>query len=85
MDLSWIDTVIGAAVTLVAYKAGQRRERRREPKAKQPICGCSHHRSYHQDGKGECMHEYLHYGNPVKCTCQGYHGPKTLDDLIPED
>lgn len=76
--MEFIDTIIGAGIAWLAFRTGVRRERKR--KSPGAICGCKHHRSFHVDGEGSCQHNGW---DP--CACQKYHGPRTLDDLIPED
>jgi hypothetical protein len=60
--------------------------RKRAPRPPEPVCGCDHHRSYHEGGSGACHHverEYQGYVyDPpyaeVPCTCQVYTGPEPL-------
>lgn len=50
--------LIGAAVYVAGLLTGRfmpaRRKGPKSPKPIQPICGCGHHRSYHDAQTGEC-------------------------------
>lgn len=77
MDLSWVDTVVGALVSWSAYRVGKRNGRKPidngDPK---PICrGCKHARSYHTGGTGRCRK-----AGWDSCMCQGYDGPEPLPE-----
>jgi hypothetical protein len=53
-------------------------ERARDP---EPICGCRHHRSFH-DEKGCHSISRPRYENKTKCGCKIYIGPPALE-LMP--
>lgn len=80
MDYSWIDTVIGAGIAYLAYRTGTRRERRRKPGEKKPICGCGHNRSFHEGGK-KCRIK-LGIDKLENCGCRQYVGPIPYDEFI---
>ncbi len=53
------------------------------------ICGCTHHRSFH-NGDGPCGAEYKtsdsKRGTYFRvCGCQGYVGPKTYSEVLNEE
>lgn len=62
------------------------------PKPVQPICGCTHHHSYHDPKTGECNaavlvpSRYDNYGNVTArkhepCGCARYSGPVPLPEV----
>ena len=61
--------------------------RRKGPKAVKPVCGCTHHHSYHDRQTGRCGHTeriYLGngcYGQPDTCTCKQYSGPQPMPEF----
>jgi len=74
--------LIGAGITLFSVIAGAglsflHAMRKREP-VKESICGCHHHRSFHEDS-GKC-HARDPYGRE-ECGCVTYLGP----EYYPED
>lgn len=62
--------VYGTYLVLIHQERKQRTiERRRR---EDPVCGCRHHVSFHEDGEGECHHA----DSPTRrCGCQQYVGP----------
>ena len=96
MDWSWVDTVVGAGVGIVAYASGHargRRTRARDPYADdpQPMCGCGHHFSLHSDD-GTCrgvtreIQEATRRGTTwvnQPCGCARYTGPEPLPRYLP--
>jgi hypothetical protein len=87
-----LDTVLGAGLTLLAVKVGERRQRKRkyDPSDTKPICGCDHHFSMH-NAEGKCHEEidwqwvWVVVGGkreqqraPILCGCQRYTGPEPL-------
>lgn len=87
------DRVTGAVVAVSALLAGQwlpRPRLRRRPvkaaKSPQPVCGCTHHHSYHDPQDGEC-HGRVEVGfwaaeyHYKRCTCRQYSGPVPLAEV----
>ena len=81
---------IGAALVFLGVFAGvgwsitefSKTERRRKALEAQPICGCRHHYSYHDDVGGACHYIYNEsYTNPYTCGCQRYVGPEVRHEL----
>lgn len=89
--------LVGAAILamglLAGHLSGRRTERRRQDRPREPICGCTHHRSMHANGgKGECMAavgrpeawakdgKYLGR-QPVGCARQQYVGPVPVNEI----
>jgi hypothetical protein len=87
-----------AAVALIGVLIGRfLPNRRKGPKPQQPvepICGCDHHRSFHDPQTGQC--HGLMRGNPLRydedwntptaykqvpCTCRQYSGPVPLPEF----
>jgi len=65
--------------------------RRRRAKPIAPVCGCEHHRSFHEDGTGPCHHmNYAGYEETadayrrvhVQCGCRAYSGPVPLPEYF---
>jgi hypothetical protein len=58
--------------------------RRKGPQEPKPVCGCGHHYSFHDPGKG-MMCGHMHYdhgvGSNMMCTCKRYSGPEPLPSL----
>lgn len=79
--MDYLDTILGALIAWGAYRTGVHRERKRRPGEKQPICGCGHHRSYHEE-KGGCRKSVGFDG--LTCRCQKYIGPIPYDEFIAE-
>lgn len=56
--LEWVDVLLGGALTWASIAYGQRHNRRKgeieSQKEPEPICGCNHHFSKH-DENGECQ------------------------------
>lgn len=77
--MEWLDTILGAA-TFAAGMATRNLLWRPKKQQGGQVCGCKHHRSYHKDGEGACSHSGWD-----ACGCKKYIGPRTLDDLVPED
>jgi len=76
-----------AAVALIGVLIGRfLPNRRKEPKAVEPVCGCGHHHSYHDPETGQCGHAKMvyygvgQYGNPDECTCRQYSGPVPMPE-----
>jgi hypothetical protein len=85
----------GAVIAVGAFLAGQwlprPRLRRDAPKPPQPVCGCTHHHSFHDPATGQChgmVEVATHwgaYGDERKwrqdpCTCKVYSGPVPLPE-----
>lgn len=55
--------------------------RRRGPKPPPaPVCGCGHHRSFHDAQTAEC-HGIRKGYSYARCTCRRYNGPEPLSEL----
>jgi len=86
----------GAAIALVSVLVGRLLpNRRRTPKPApppQPICGCTHHHSFHDPATRACrgvtrQRKYSNGGSdlgihPFPCTCQQYSGPTPMPELF---
>jgi hypothetical protein len=72
----------GAVIAVGAFLAGQwlprPRLRRGAPKPPKPVCGCTHHHSFHAPATGEC-HAPVH-GKVMPCACKQYSGPQPLPE-----
>lgn len=90
------EILTGGIVAVGAFLAGQwlphpGRRKVKAPKPVQPICGCTHHHSFHDPKTGECHGTFRRrlYGssgadlglrdNP--CTCRQYTGPQPLPEV----
>lgn len=79
----------GALILLAGILIGRfAPARRRKPKPvkdPKPICGCGHHRSFHEDG-GACKERvYLGIAEGHKpCTCRHYVGPEVYPTFVAE-
>lgn len=97
----WIILVIlafgGGIGGFIRTEIEQRRQRKRElTTGPEPVCGCTHHYSFHDPKTGLCMHtgrtetRWDEFGTPYKwenkqCGCQRYIGPEPLASLyMPE-
>jgi hypothetical protein len=86
--------LLGALLVVIGVFIGRllpnRPRRPKPPKPVEPLCGCRHHRSFHDDGTSRC-----HYtsSTPVgannhgltmyekfDCTCRKYIGPVTVEE-----
>lgn len=80
-------------LTALGFALGRLPSRRRGPKPVNPVCGCTHHHSFHDLKTGQC-HSLMdgqatefsryRYRNPVAwkqvpCTCRQYSGPVPVD------
>lgn len=93
-----VTLLVGAGILLAGVLIGEvhgriaaRRQRPDPPP--QPICGCTHHRSMHDNGgEGECMAAVAERAKrsetgvylgmqPVGCACQQYVGPVPIETL----
>jgi hypothetical protein len=52
--------------------------RRRPVPPVRPICGCGHHRSFHDEGKGRCLYKTAFF--MFSCSCRVYTGPEPLPE-----
>jgi hypothetical protein len=72
----------GAVIAVGAFLAGQwlprPRLRRGALKPPRPVCGCGHHRSFHDPATGECRAPVP--GKVMPCTCKQYSGPVPLPE-----
>jgi len=57
--------------------------RRNRKQLRQPICGCKHHRSFHEEGTGACSK--ISGWDDKQCRCQIYSGPITLAEISAQD
>jgi len=77
---------VGVAVIVGVLLGRFLPNRRRGPKpakAIQPICGCDHHRSFHDPASGECHgRNYEGAGYYSACTCRQYSGPEPLPEYF---
>jgi hypothetical protein len=89
-----------AAVALIGVLVGRflpnRRKGPKPAKPPEPICGCTHHYSYHDPQTGECgagvrvPSRYNDYGavtawKTAECACLQYSGPQPLPEyFVPE-
>jgi hypothetical protein len=75
----------GSGVTLAGMAAQAMLSRVRRPRRKpaRPVCGCSHHRSYHSGGTGPCQAISTYDEEP--CRCQQYEGPLPLPEFYPPE
>lgn len=67
-----------------------RRKTPKQAKQPQPVCGCTHHHSYHDPETGKCNAtvkgqplQFDRYADPIKwelvpCPCLRYSGPEPL-------
>ena len=78
---------VGVAVIVGVLLGRFLPNRRKGPKAVEPVCGCEHHHSFHDPKTGQCGYTervYLGsgvYGNPDKCTCRQYSGPQPMPEF----
>lgn len=92
----WLGIAVGVAVTAIIsavvwinYYLNERDWRRklmiRNPERTQPICGCQHHRSFHD--KEGCHHiGSSGYREEIACGCKVYIGPAvSIPALTPEE
>jgi len=97
MDGTQIAWTIIACTVVIWPTIGRFRKRKEKLANPQPICGCKHHRSYHEEGKGICHAQVkgkpIHYDTwndpnaweKIQCTCQHYTGPEPLPEFyVPE-
>jgi hypothetical protein len=90
----------GAALVVLGIILGKipAPRRRRTPRLDPPlapVCGCQHHKSYHDDEgchAGYLTHELDKYGRKrgerstvVVCGCKGYEGPVPYTEYSPEE
>lgn len=82
-----LDTLVGAAIAFAGMGVGaawQSRRRRSGYRADpQPVCGCRHHYSQHDESG---CHDFIrnsdtHYETKV-CPCRKYTGPEPLPQYI---
>lgn len=78
--------ILGAVLSFFSYWLGIVRgsRRKRPPKYPEPICGCKHHLSFHDD-KGRCHWNMSYWeGEPyVQCDCRRYVGPEPMPIILP--
>jgi hypothetical protein len=97
------DMIAGALIALGAFLAGQwlprphrRRGQPKPPKPVAPVCGCSHHYSYHDPKTGECHGtvavpvKWSQYGDErawrnEPCGCRVYTGPQPLPEFYAQE
>jgi len=87
MDFSWLDFALGAVTAYLGVRAGAAMERRRKPGKDEPICGCGHNYSMHDD-HGCNVRTGWHWGKGGEridemCECKFYTGPEPLPRYIP--
>lgn len=82
---------VGVAVVIGVLLGRFLPNRRKGPKpakAPQPICGCSHHHSYHDPATGTCnsLMKVPETGSRLShhepCTCKQYSGPVPLPEYF---
>jgi hypothetical protein len=95
LDLSLL---LGAAVFASGLLAGRfwpaRHRHPKPPKPVKPVCGCTHHYSFHDPKTGQCsatvqgnvIHWDADWNTPddwemVPCACRKYVGPEPLPTL----
>jgi hypothetical protein len=81
----------GALILLGRFLPGRRRAVARKPP--RPVCGCTHHHSFHDPKAGACratvnglpvhrnQHGYADAWEQVPCKCQAYSGPLPLPEV----
>ncbi len=86
----------GAVIALVSVLIGRfmpgRRRATKPPRPPEPICGCTHHHSFHEPATGICrgVNRHTKYSNggsnlgihSFPCTCQQYSGPTPLPEFF---
>lgn len=72
--------VFVAAVSWVSFRAGYRAALELEVQDEQPICGCGHHRAFHE-GVARCRAPARRGISPT-CTCQNYIGPEPMPKFL---
>jgi hypothetical protein len=80
-----------AAGILIGWTARSLPARRRGPRPVQPVCGCGHHYSYHDQKTRACAwatrpvvrstSTRTEYGDPVRCPCLNYAGAEPIPSL----
>ena len=70
--------ILAAGVVLGRFLPARRRGHRLR-KDKGPVCGCTHHVSFHAGGSGRC-HKISSWDNSG-CRCQKYTGPEPLPEF----
>lgn len=76
-----------AAVALIGVLVGRfLPSRRKGSKPVKPVCGCTHHHSYHDPQTGQCSGQvYIGHWNMSDhhepCTCRQYSGPVPLPEV----
>jgi hypothetical protein len=73
---------VGVAVIIGVLVGRFLPNRRKAPKAPEPVCGCEHHYSYHAPATGEC-HGRCYDGSGIysRCSCRHYSGPQPLPEF----
>ena len=72
-----LSMLAGAALVGVGYGSGRVGRVRRRPRVVKPLCGCKHHKSYHEGG-GRCS--FVGWFSGERCKCKGYVGPQELPE-----
>ena len=89
MTMLMIGIIIGLGLTVIGVVGGvvfvnqvSANEKEREAlTSHKPICGCTHHRSFH-DEQGCHFMDVDAWREPVECGCKKYIGPDALE-LMP--
>lgn len=85
-----LSLLLGAATFAAGMLAGRfwpaRRKSPEQRKPPAPVCGCTHHLSYHDPASGEC-HELVKVPSTMtkdsyhtQCACRKYTGPEPLPE-----
>jgi hypothetical protein len=88
------EMLAGGGLVLAGAVAGRFTPgRRRHPKAIKPICGCTHHHSFHDQKTGQCHGKMrgdplMYYASgtaneykQIPCTCCQYSGPEPIPEI----
>lgn len=71
------ELVLAGVVSAAAYLLGRGKRNKSLTDQTQPICGCSHHLSMHNDKNG--CNAFIDSWKTVHCPCQKYVGPTPID------
>jgi hypothetical protein len=79
-----IELIDGAAIMAAGVIIGRflPARRRRPREVIEPVCGCTHHHSFHDPETGECHGEVR---GQMRCTCRQYSGPVPLPEAYMPD
>lgn len=74
-----LSLVAGAGLAAAGYAGGARARRRaRRASVPKPVCGCKHHKSYHENGSSKCS--FVQWFSGERCKCKKYVGPQPLPE-----